>query len=274
MKWFRHFSSLHRQAESQAVLKYLGPEWYGRYIILLELCAEQYDGEHSSTTITLQVDHLKTTLRVVGDKWQTTLRLLGEYNGFTFEVVGEFIKIEIPIVAELFHKDATSSKARRATLGPVAGRDKTKTKTKIRLEESLQSATEVATSPPAEVINFPKPKKESNPNLELNRDIWDAYEFAYEKRWKQKPVRNAKVNRNISDLGKRLGFDAVSVVDFFVNHNKSYYVERTHDISLCLKDAETLHTQWKRGQAITKNEIKTFETEDFYKQQMERLGKT
>ena len=77
-------------------------------MVILGECAEQYDGDKSATTFILLVDQLKTTLRVVGDQW--------------------LIKLNIPIIAELHHKDSTSSKTRRATLGNVAGRDKEKDK--------------------------------------------------------------------------------------------------------------------------------------------------
>jgi hypothetical protein len=121
MKWFRHYASLHRQPESQHIIRKFGLEWYARYILLLELCAEQYEGEKSATTIVLERDYLKTSLRVVGDQWLTTLRLVGDLNGFTFQVVGDFIKFEMAILSELHHKDSTSSKIRRASGGPVAG---------------------------------------------------------------------------------------------------------------------------------------------------------
>lgn len=122
-------------------------------------------------------------------------------------------------------------------------------------------------------LSGPQAKVIALPNQDLNLKIWDAYHQAMMDRYKHAPIRNAKVNRNISDLGKRLGADAIEVVRFYVSHNDSFYLKKAHDIGLCLKDAEALHTQWSRGVAITNKEVRQFENFNFFKDQMERVGK-
>lgn len=126
------------------------------------------------------------------------------------------------------------------------------------------SATAGAQSPEPEIQFGPSrqkggKKKQENPNSDLNRRIWESYAAAYSKRWRKDPVRNAKVNSNVAQLALRLGEDAIGVVEFFVLHNDAFYVKKTHDIGLCLSDAETLHTQWVRGRAITGTDVKQFE---------------
>lgn len=105
----------------------------------------------------------------------------------------------------------------------------------------------------------PKEKLIINSNLDLNREIWEAYKSAYEKKYRVTPVRNAKTNSVISNLGKRLGSEAVQVVEFFVRHPSSFYINKTHDIACCLHDAESLRTQMVRGQAITRSDLKRYE---------------
>lgn len=104
-----------------------------------------------------------------------------------------------------------------------------------------------------------KEKLVINPGLELNRQIWEAYKSAYEKKYRVTPVRNAKTNSIISALGKRLGTEAVQVVEFFVGHPSSFYINKTHDISCCLADAESLRTQMVRGKAITRSDLRRYE---------------
>lgn len=93
----------------------------------------------------------------------------------------------------------------------------------------------------------------------LNRKIWNAYSEAYFARYKTEPVRNKTVNSKIKQIGERLGDEAPDVVRFFVEHNKTYYVSKLHEIGICLQDAESLRTQWARGKPITTADIKNFE---------------
>ena len=91
----------------------------------------------------------------------------------------------------------------------------------------------------------------TRPDKILNGKIWDAYSIAYLARYGTEPVRNAKVNAQISQLAKRLGEEAPDVVRFYVGHSKSFYVQKAHEIGLCLADAEGLRTQWATGNKIT-----------------------
>jgi hypothetical protein len=55
-----------------------------------------------------------------------------------------------------------------------------------------------------------------------------------------------------SQLVKRLGIDAaIGVVRFYVAHQQSYYVVKSHALGPCLADCEALHTQMVNGKAIT-----------------------
>lgn len=84
----------------------------------------------------------------------------------------------------------------------------------------------------------------------LNQRIWQAYGIAYHARYGVDPSSNATVNSQVSQLAKRLGEDAVDVVRFYLAHNGAFYVRCQHTVGPMLKDAEALHTQWKRGQAV------------------------
>ncbi len=93
-------------------------------------------------------------------------------------------------------------------------------------------------------------------DLGLSAEIWRAYSDSYFARYGTEPVRNAKVNGQVAQLAKRLGSEAPDVVRFFLQHNKSYYVSKAHEIGACLSDAEALRTQWATDTKITNRQAK------------------
>lgn len=109
-----------------------------------------------------------------------------------------------------------------------------------------------------------KEKKESSegvkaPTRSLGSEIWDAYRESYRQRYGVDPVRNATTNAQCSSLAKRLGASAVEVVRFYLSHNDGFYLKNQHPIGLCLHQAESLHTQWQRGVAVTATQVRDFE---------------
>lgn len=85
------------------------------------------------------------------------------------------------------------------------------------------------------------------------RHTWAAYSLAFEQRYQVKPVRNAAVNANVKSLVKRLGHEeAPSVAAWYVaNVNEAFIVKNSHSVGVLLNQAESFHTQWARGQAVT-----------------------
>lgn len=106
---------------------------------------------------------------------------------------------------------------------------------------------------------LPIPKKDDSEKLE-NRKIREAYFNAYRLRYGVDPVANAKFNSQVSQLRKTLGVDtAISVVEFYLKHNDSFFLKNTHSFGLCLSNAETLRTQMLRNQPITNSNIRQLE---------------
>ncbi len=79
---------------------------------------------------------------------------------------------------------------------------------------------------------------------EACREIWASYSVAYQDRYQAAPVRNAKVNRNVVDLWKRLGAEAAAVAEFYIGINDSYLIRNCHDLGSLLAKAESYRTQW------------------------------
>lgn len=91
--------------------------------------------------------------------------------------------------------------------------------------------------------------------------VWDAYAEAYERRYKQQPVRNKLTNSVCKQLVERLGAaDAVAVVGFYLTHNKRWYVETVHNLRGCLQDAEGLVTQMRANHRVTSAEAQQADT--------------
>lgn len=82
------------------------------------------------------------------------------------------------------------------------------------------------------------------------RGIWMAYASAYQARYGASPVRNAKVNRQIVDLWKRLGAEAAAVAEFFVGINDGYLIRNCHELGSLLAKAEGYRTQWATGRQM------------------------
>lgn len=102
---------------------------------------------------------------------------------------------------------------------------------------------------------------------------WEAYREAFVNRYKVEPVRNAKVNGQLSSLVSRLGKDAPEVIKFYFTHNDGLYLKLQHPVGLVLRDAESLHAQWLRGRPITSSDVRAFEKTDAVRSQLERIEK-
>lgn len=86
---------------------------------------------------------------------------------------------------------------------------------------------------------------------------WGSYSIAYRNRYQVLPVRNAKVNGQLTQLVKRLGVDeAPEVAAFYVGHQGQFYVRAKHTVDLLLRDAEGLRTEWARGRTVTSTEAR------------------
>lgn len=107
----------------------------------------------------------------------------------------------------------------------------------------------------AEVVTDETPDQKS-----LGARIWDAYRAAVQKRWRFDPPANPTVRGQCAQIGKRLGEEAIPAIEFFVAKNNDQYLLKTHHpVGAFLKNAESYHGQWQRGQVVTTHQAQTFE---------------
>jgi hypothetical protein len=118
---------------------------------------------------------------------------------------------------------------------------------------SAQTALAVADAPApgGELVVIPDEVDGGKP---LNSQIWQAYAQAYSERYGVEPLRNAKINGQIAQIGKQLGAEAPAVAAFYVSHPSAFYVRSSHDIGLLLRDAPGLRTQWATNRRTTHTE--------------------
>lgn len=103
--------------------------------------------------------------------------------------------------------------------------------------------------------NTKKSTKEKEPSL--IKETWEAYSFAYERRHKARPVRNATVNGQLTQFVKRIGAaESPRVAEFYVYHNNQFYVQKMHSVGLLLADAEKLRTEWITNTRMTSTQAR------------------
>lgn len=259
MRWFKHFTDNHRGKSINFLLDEHGHFGPCGYWILMEICAEKLErksvGSSTADDCVFSI-HRRAVESALRSRPTAIQRLLGSCqaaNLLEFEIVGEFYKIKVPMLLDLLDYDSKKSRTRRAEVAQTS---------RLYSESYSESDTDTDTY-------IPKTKKK--PPNPLNSEVWESYKSAFNLRYKHDPVRNAKVNTAISQIATRLGRDAIEVVKFYLKHQDSFYLKKTHNISLCLQDCETLATQWKRGRAITTSDVREFEKTAHFASQVERI---
>ncbi len=107
------------------------------------------------------------------------------------------------------------------------------------------------------VVASPEKEKPPNPVWE----VWTCYADGYERRYRARPAENPKNFAHCKQLIGRLGADAPEVAGFFLTHNDRLYVQGKHPLSLLIRDAERIHTEWQTGEKTTSLTAKSKELE-------------
>jgi hypothetical protein len=118
----------------------------------------------------------------------------------------------------------------------------------------VATTTAVAVAPSKAGDKTEKPK---------TRETWQAYSDAYESRYSTKPVANAKVNGQLSQLVSRLGAEeAPKVARWYVGLDDPFYSRQMHSVDSLLADAEKLRTRWATGRSGSIAPAMTFRERD------------
>lgn len=129
-------------------------------------------------------------------------------------------------------------------------------------EKSGASQTTVRPAPPEEKrreeVPFRTPRKTRaapDEGLVLRREVWTAYESAYQDRYGVPPADNVESRSAIKKFcGKIQAVDCVAVAAFYLTHNGAFYVAKGHNPLHLAADAAKLRTEWATGRQITQTE--------------------
>jgi hypothetical protein len=92
------------------------------------------------------------------------------------------------------------------------------------------------------------------------RKTWASYANSYFDKYNTEPVRNAKVNSQVKDFVKRLGYEeSPHVAAWFLTHTSAFYVQSGHVFGSLAKDAEKLRTEWATGKTMNGNRARQVE---------------
>lgn len=106
----------------------------------------------------------------------------------------------------------------------------------------------------------------------VSTETWNAYSVAFESRWHVKPIRDKQTSGMLCKLVEKLGEEiAPQVAAFYLTHNKPFYVENRHPVSILLRDCHGLHTQWATGNKATTSEARQAELKDSVVEQAKRV---
>lgn len=120
----------------------------------------------------------------------------------------------------------------------------------------------------------PRQKRASDPAP--TTVVWLTYSRAYHKRYGVEPVRNAKVNGQLSQLVSQLGAEeAIDVAAFYLTHDGAFYKQQAHEVGLMLRDAQKLRTELRTGKQISERPgfvptVKPFDRNDILSQMTRR----
>jgi len=288
MKWFKHFSDNHRGKSIQVLFDEMGHMGVSCYYILMEICSEKLEKnsdkclEEADLLFSFHQRILRQNLKISLANLRKLLNICQTFGQISYEEDGNIFKIKTPILLDLLEYDQKRPRKQRASAA-IKTRLEEETEKEQEKDTDTETDKEFAKSPilpliPISVNSKSNPKKTSltSEQKDLNRRIWASYQDAYLFRYKIEPIRNAKVNGIVSMLRQRLGEEAIDVVKFYLESNHSFYVGKTHSISHCLNDCETLRTQMLKGKAITPTMIKNYEKQNQeieFNQQIETMWK-
>ena len=94
----------------------------------------------------------------------------------------------------------------------------------------------------------PIPKKEKTPGGK----VWAAYADEYAKTYNYPPLQDVQANTLCKKFAEKVpGDHAPKVARFFVRHRDKFYVQAMHPLTLLLRDASKLFTEYRNNAVMT-----------------------
>jgi hypothetical protein len=165
--------------------------------------------------------------------------------------------------------EANREKGRHGARVKAAMAQAAKQKPVVRKRRVLKaSPPEPAPSAPVAVVKADT----DTPFKAACREASLAYVRAVEQKTGQLPIRNAKYHSQMQQVVKRLGTEACTTLQFYVNCNTDPAVMRSlWPLGTFLSQAESIAMQAKMGRYISLDDAKAFSTEVQYRQRQQDI---
>lgn len=90
--------------------------------------------------------------------------------------------------------------------------------------------------------------------------LFETYSEAFMERYGVTPIRNAKVNSQCKKIVEAVGIvKAIELVQYYITRDDAFYINKKHDIGLCLIDAHKLMVDMASGTITTQRRAQDFE---------------
>lgn len=245
MKWFKYYIDDEVKKE---VLRDHGFKGLGQYMIFLEIVTREYKPDDKK--IELPMDKVR--------------KELGFYHQSKFISFISSLKIRWEIepnleqnLLSIFLDKFLKIKGRCRKIGYAID---VKSVANVTSKKKKKASKKKTTKKPVQRV-------ESAPT-------WDAYRKAFFNRYGTEPIRNAKVNANLSQFVKRVGVDlAPEVAEFYVNHNLTWYAKNMHSVGIMLANAEKLASEMQSGLNLNDNQIKQHTNKAYLQDVFDRIDR-
>ena len=103
-------------------------------------------------------------------------------------------------------------------------------------------------------------KRVSTPKKGKSTATWNAYSRAYLHRYRDAPLRNAKVSKLLCQFVDQVGADdAPMIAAYYLTLDDQWYQKKSHDVPTLLQNAQGIRTQWATGTNRTSQQIRQTE---------------
>jgi hypothetical protein len=271
MKWFKHYSDMHRGRSLNTLLDALGHTGLC-FFILQEMCADKFDG--SGTDFQFHTRIVRQTLRISPTNLRRLLDICAANGLLSFEFSGSSLQISMPILLELQARDELNARKRRA-------KDAKKTCLDLDLDLDLDKDKDKELNT---VGNKEKTRpKPSRPKPEQQAAVAVAPEVPnviphYCDEWKTRygasPPIDRKTAGQLTRLVKEFGYDrSVKIISSYLAMNDSWFVKKRHDVGTMVTSLNAIAQFAATGKGVNNTQLRQSEVHDANMALLEKVRK-
>lgn len=121
--------------------------------------------------------------------------------------------------------------------------------------EKRQDRKPPATEKPSAAAR--RPREDAEERAARNRPTRQAYIDAYRRRYSVEPTMDKRANAMLAQFVDVVGAeDGPGIAAFYLENPRGLYVAAKHDVTLLLRDARGLRTEWLTGRQVTETEAR------------------